>query len=141
MSGLAGIIFSHHPASVSPLQKVNQEIFELLNGQQKQRQHLPLLAGGSNIKLYLEFLIKKMPEVSGRLSLIEPINIASVRSFIRAINPEDEYRSKYGQTSFDQVHALFEEYKYYKHQYFNHEQSLAQHSLFLAQALEMSHIE
>ena len=127
-----------------PQQQVIHKLLEYLRADQEAGQHLPILAGGSDIKLYATFLRAKMPGVFAKFSLKEPINVPSLRTVIKTLNPDDEYKNNlcshpYSctciETSQSRVHALFEEYKYYQKRYFNTDQALADHSLFMAQVM------
>ncbi len=101
----------------SDLKNTNDAILHAL-GDPRIDQHLPILAGSSNrIKLSMEFLQRYMPKICEKVSYINQIDVPSVRTFVKSLRPDDKYIVRKSVNSFERVHLLFEELKYYKYCY------------------------
>ncbi len=121
----------------SSLREAECKLLQALGEQQPVR-HL-LLVGDSHIKLYHQFLRLTMPQVHALFSCKEPINVASLRTLIILLHPDDEFETKRAVSSQDRAHLLLEELKHYNNGYLNKKQILADNTLYITRVLELSH--
>jgi oligoribonuclease (3'-5' exoribonuclease) len=116
------ITFQENPEFIVKARELNPALQDLENNILKALSPSPLLVEGENMKKgeVCDFIRKFMPVANQLMFKTKICDVASIRTAVKLWNPSCPFERQTAHTSFENVHSLLEELKYYRTRYFSH---------------------